>query len=32
VDHPRDRSTEYNTIQYWQDLARLAERKFNGFS
>src|SRR5262245_1910194 len=24
--HPRDRSTEYNTIQYWQDLARLAER------
>src|SRR6202049_3183172 len=23
--HPRDRSTEYNTIQYWQDLARLAE-------
>jgi long-chain alkane monooxygenase len=31
VDHPRDRSTEYNTIQYWQDLVRLAERgKFNG--
>src|SRR3954467_15649252 len=29
--HPRDRSTEYNTIQYWQDLARLAERgKFGG--
>ena len=29
--HPRDRSTEYNTIQYWQDLARLAERgKFDG--
>jgi long-chain alkane monooxygenase len=24
--HPRDRSTEYNTIRYWQDLARLAER------
>jgi hypothetical protein len=22
--HPRDRSAEYNTIQYWQDLARLA--------
>jgi hypothetical protein len=19
--HPRDRSTEYNTIEYWQDLA-----------
>src|SRR5258708_34205843 len=29
--HPRDRSTEYNTIRYWQDLARLAERgKFDG--
>jgi FMN-dependent oxidoreductase (nitrilotriacetate monooxygenase family) len=29
--HPRDRSTEYNTIKYWQDLARLAERgKFDG--
>ena len=29
--YPRDRSTEYNTIQYWQDLARLAERgKFDG--
>ena len=29
--HPRDRSSEYNTIQYWQDLARLAERgKFDG--
>ena len=29
--HPRDRSTEYNTIEYWQDLARLAERgKFDG--
>ena len=24
--HPRDRSTEYNTIQYRQNLARLAER------
>src|ERR1700726_1328286 len=29
--HPRDRSTEYKTIRYWQDLARLAERgKFDG--
>jgi hypothetical protein len=29
--HPRDRSSEYNTIGYWQDLARLAERgKFDG--
>ena len=29
--HPRDRSIEYNTIQYWQGLARLAERgKFDG--
>ena len=29
--HPRDRSTEYNTIRYWQDLARLAERgRFDG--
>src|SRR5579862_3873654 len=29
--HPRDRSMEYNTIGYWQDLARLAERgKFDG--
>jgi len=29
--HPRDRSIEYNTIRYWQDLARLAERgKFDG--
>src|SRR6516225_2968801 len=29
--HPRDRSTEYNTIRYWQDLAQLAERgKFDG--
>jgi FMN-dependent oxidoreductase (nitrilotriacetate monooxygenase family) len=24
--HPRDRSGEYNTIRYWQDLARAAER------
>jgi hypothetical protein len=24
--HPRDRSTAYNTIEYWQDPARLAER------
>jgi alkanesulfonate monooxygenase SsuD/methylene tetrahydromethanopterin reductase-like flavin-dependent oxidoreductase (luciferase family) len=29
--HPRDHSTEYNTIEYWQGLARLAERgKFDG--
>ena len=29
--YPRDRSIEYNTIQYWKDLARLAERgKFYG--
>jgi long-chain alkane monooxygenase len=29
--HPRDRSVEYNTIEYWQDLAQLAERgKFDG--
>jgi FMN-dependent oxidoreductase (nitrilotriacetate monooxygenase family) len=29
--HPRDRSADYNTIEYWQDLARLAERgKFDG--
>ena len=29
--HPRDRSVAYNTIGYWQDLARLAERgKFDG--
>ena len=29
--HPRDRSVEYNTLEYWQDLARLAERgKFDG--
>src|ERR1700737_5376954 len=29
--HPRDRSTEYNTIQSCQVLARLAERgKFDG--
>lgn len=24
--HPRDRSTEYNTIEYWTDLARTLER------
>jgi len=24
--HPRDRSTAYNTLEYWQDLARTAER------
>jgi long-chain alkane monooxygenase len=24
--HPRDRSVHYNTLEYWQDLARLAER------
>src|ERR1700757_114512 len=24
--HPRDRSVEYNTLEYWQNLARLAER------
>jgi long-chain alkane monooxygenase len=24
--HPRDRSGDYNTLEYWQDLARLAER------
>src|SRR5690348_4777709 len=29
--HPRDRSVAYNTLEYWQDLARLAERgKFDG--
>src|SRR5215217_8410020 len=29
--HPRDRSTAYNTLEYWQDLARTAERgKFDG--
>src|SRR5258707_10207350 len=29
--HPRDRSTAYNTIEYWQGLGRLAERgKFDG--
>jgi FMN-dependent oxidoreductase (nitrilotriacetate monooxygenase family) len=29
--HPRDRSTTYNTIEYWQNLARTAERgKFDG--
>ncbi|MGH7059810.1 MAG: NtaA/DmoA family FMN-dependent monooxygenase, partial [Stellaceae bacterium] len=24
--HPRDRSLDYNTLEYWQQLARLAER------
>jgi long-chain alkane monooxygenase len=29
--HPRDRSVEYNSLEYWQELARLAERgKFDG--
>ena len=29
--HPRDRSMAYNTLEYWQDLARIAERgKFDG--
>jgi long-chain alkane monooxygenase len=29
--HPRDRSMAYNTLEYWQDLARVAERgKFDG--
>ena len=29
--HPRDRSTEYNTLAYWTNLARLLERgKFDG--
>ena len=29
--HPRDRSVDYNTMEYWQDLARLAEAgKFDG--
>ncbi len=29
--HPRDRSIHYNTLEYWQDLARIAERgKFDG--
>jgi long-chain alkane monooxygenase len=29
--HPRDRSITYNTLEYWQDLARIAERgKFDG--
>jgi long-chain alkane monooxygenase len=26
--HPRDRSVDYNTLEYWQDLARLAERGY----
>ena len=24
--HPRDRTTEYNTIEYWTDMARTLER------
>ncbi|OZI34650.1 5,10-methylene tetrahydromethanopterin reductase [Bordetella genomosp. 10] len=29
--HPRDRSSEYNTLRYWTDLASIAERgKFDG--
>lgn len=29
--HPKDRSREYNTIEYWTNLAKLLERgKFNG--
>ena len=24
--HPRDRSTEFNTLEYWTELARLLER------
>ncbi len=29
--HPRDRSTEYNKLSYWTDLARLLEKgKFDG--
>ncbi|HWK45236.1 MAG TPA: LLM class flavin-dependent oxidoreductase [Stellaceae bacterium] len=24
--HPRDRSPDYNTLEYWQNLARIAER------
>jgi len=29
--HPRDRSIDYNTLEYWQNLARIAERgKFDG--
>ena len=24
--HPRDRSSEYTTIKYWQELARTLER------
>lgn len=28
---PNDRSHEYNTIEYWQDVAKILERgKFNG--
>ncbi|BDB29569.1 LLM class flavin-dependent oxidoreductase (plasmid) [Cupriavidus sp. P-10] len=29
--HPRDRSSEYTTLRYWQDLAKVLERgKFDG--
>ena len=28
--HPRDRSTEYNTLGYWQALARELERRLGG--
>ncbi|MFT4115228.1 LLM class flavin-dependent oxidoreductase [Bradyrhizobium sp.] len=29
--HPRDRSTQYNTLEYWTDLAKTLERgKFDG--
>jgi len=29
--HPRDRSSDYNTLSYWTDLAKLLERgKFDG--
>lgn len=29
--HPRDRSAEYHSIEYWTDLAKILERgKFNG--
>jgi long-chain alkane monooxygenase len=24
--HPRARSASYNTLEYWQDIARIAER------
>ncbi|MET0333938.1 MAG: N5,N10-methylene tetrahydromethanopterin reductase, partial [Rhizobacter sp.] len=29
--HPRDRSSDYNTLEHWVDLARTLERgKFDG--